>query len=232
MVYTKTTWQDDPSTATPLSAANLNHLETQYDEAVATLGGGGGGGGHWLPRTPVYAEASGHWTPGRGHYGAGTNTALALGTAHAVPFVLAETLTADAVGIWVTTAVASSTVRLALFDTGASGWLPGALIEDFGTLSAANTGTVSITLPGGPRVLTADTLYWVAFESEVGAPTLKTGVRQDYPSFPFNTSLSENIGMGGRIAHTWARTAGPFSGAWGGTQGGSGTIFDFAWRMA
>lgn len=35
MAYTKTTWQDQPSTATPLSAANLNHLETQYDEAKA-----------------------------------------------------------------------------------------------------------------------------------------------------------------------------------------------------
>ena len=35
MAYTKTTWQDSPSTATPLSAANLNHLETQYDESKA-----------------------------------------------------------------------------------------------------------------------------------------------------------------------------------------------------
>jgi hypothetical protein len=35
MPYTKTTWQNNPSTATPLSAANLNNLETQYDQAVA-----------------------------------------------------------------------------------------------------------------------------------------------------------------------------------------------------
>lgn len=34
MPYVPTTWQDSPSTATPISAANLNKLETQYN-AVA-----------------------------------------------------------------------------------------------------------------------------------------------------------------------------------------------------
>lgn len=34
MVYTKQTWQNSPNATTPLSAARLNHLETQYDEAV------------------------------------------------------------------------------------------------------------------------------------------------------------------------------------------------------
>lgn len=37
MVYSKTTWANSPATSSPLSAANLNHLETQYDEAVADL---------------------------------------------------------------------------------------------------------------------------------------------------------------------------------------------------
>lgn len=35
MPYTKTAWQNEPSTATPTSAANLNKLETQYDQALA-----------------------------------------------------------------------------------------------------------------------------------------------------------------------------------------------------
>lgn len=38
MVYNKQTWQNNPpSTATPISAARLNHLETQYDEAISAL---------------------------------------------------------------------------------------------------------------------------------------------------------------------------------------------------
>jgi len=36
LVYTKQTWSDLPTQTTPLSAARLNKLETQYDEAVAT----------------------------------------------------------------------------------------------------------------------------------------------------------------------------------------------------
>lgn len=35
MVYTKLNWQNSPSTVTPVNAENLNHLETQYDEAKA-----------------------------------------------------------------------------------------------------------------------------------------------------------------------------------------------------
>lgn len=35
MPYTKTTWANSPATTSPLSAANLNNLETQYDEAMA-----------------------------------------------------------------------------------------------------------------------------------------------------------------------------------------------------
>ncbi|KPV42027.1 hypothetical protein [Alicyclobacillus ferrooxydans] len=34
MPYNKTTWDDD---TTPLSASNMNHLETQYDEAIADI---------------------------------------------------------------------------------------------------------------------------------------------------------------------------------------------------
>lgn len=35
MAYTKQTWQNNPPSATtPITAARLNHLETQYDEAI------------------------------------------------------------------------------------------------------------------------------------------------------------------------------------------------------
>lgn len=35
MAYVKTNWANSPSTATPISATNLNHAETQYDQALA-----------------------------------------------------------------------------------------------------------------------------------------------------------------------------------------------------
>lgn len=35
--YVKTTWQDEPSTATPLSAANLNRMEDGIDTAHSEL---------------------------------------------------------------------------------------------------------------------------------------------------------------------------------------------------
>lgn len=38
MAYIKQTWEDNPpSTATPINATRLNHLETQYDEALAEV---------------------------------------------------------------------------------------------------------------------------------------------------------------------------------------------------
>lgn len=39
MAYEKQVWKNLPNQTTPLSAARLNHLETQYDEAVATSRG-------------------------------------------------------------------------------------------------------------------------------------------------------------------------------------------------
>lgn len=37
MAYNKQTWANFPSTSTPISAARLEHMETQYDEAVSNL---------------------------------------------------------------------------------------------------------------------------------------------------------------------------------------------------
>lgn len=36
MVYSKQSWVNTPSVLSPLNAARLNHMETQYDEAVVT----------------------------------------------------------------------------------------------------------------------------------------------------------------------------------------------------
>ncbi len=37
MPYTPYVWQNFPNVTTPISKANLDHLETQYDEAVADI---------------------------------------------------------------------------------------------------------------------------------------------------------------------------------------------------
>ena len=37
MAYTKYTWENLPNVTTPISKANLDHLETQYDEVKADL---------------------------------------------------------------------------------------------------------------------------------------------------------------------------------------------------
>lgn len=37
MAYAKQTWSNLPSKTSPINAPRLNHLETQYDEAVATV---------------------------------------------------------------------------------------------------------------------------------------------------------------------------------------------------
>lgn len=44
MVYTKQTWSDLPDRSTPITAARLNKMETQYDEAVAAATGLGANG--------------------------------------------------------------------------------------------------------------------------------------------------------------------------------------------
>lgn len=189
-----------------------------------------GGGGHWFRDiTPVYAQASGNWNPGKGHNGGSGGAALNNGTAFAVPFVMGDELEVDAIGINVTTAAAGSTVRLALFATGASGWLPGDLIQDFGTTSGATTGHKALTF----SALTLDpyTLYWVAFESAVAVPQLAK-IDGNWQRFPFNTSQPEQMQMGGRYIHTWARSAGAFPSSWGGGAGGAGSVYDFAWRKA
>lgn len=43
MTYKKQTWRDLPDRTTPISAARLNHLETQYDQALQDIRAGGVG---------------------------------------------------------------------------------------------------------------------------------------------------------------------------------------------
>lgn len=76
----------------------------------------------------------------------------------AAPIWFSHTETWTRIGIEVATSEAAKSVRLGLYANGADN-LPGALIEDFGTVSLATTGTKEITIS---RSLTANTVYWLA----------------------------------------------------------------------
>lgn len=57
MAYTKQTWEDEPLSRTPITAARLGHMETQYDEAVATLAGANAQGNDVYGRFGPTAQA-------------------------------------------------------------------------------------------------------------------------------------------------------------------------------
>ena len=91
-------------------------------------------------------------------------TNASVGTGHAVPCRVSASGT-FLLGLEVTTAVAASFVRLAIFADSAIG-APGTLVFDSGQLSAATTGyrfgAVSVTLVAGTR-------YWFLVGQEAGA---------------------------------------------------------------
>ena len=79
----------------------------------------------------------------------GTSLAASTGGATSsiarfVPIAIAENMTIDRIGIEVTTAAASSTIRLGLYEDNAG--VPGDLIADFGTVSTATTGVKELTV--------------------------------------------------------------------------------------
>lgn len=92
-------------------------------------------------------------------YGATSTVVPGLDSARYAPFAAWQGFTATSIAIEVTTLQATSVVRLGLYaDSGAG--LPGALITDFGTVSAASTGVKTIS-PGGGITFADRTLYWL-----------------------------------------------------------------------
>ena len=147
MVYTKTAWQDQPSTATPLSAANLNHAETQYDEAAA------------------YTDAAIAGVPTKAYIDAGDAAAVPKALVDAKGDVLAGTgadaLARVAVGsdgqVLTADAAAAAGVKWATPAAGGSG-IPPTLIDAKGDLIAgsANDTAARVAVGSDGQVLTAD----------------------------------------------------------------------------
>jgi hypothetical protein len=93
---------------------------------------------------------------------ANTTAAAAANTLRAVPLLSASQAVLEAAGVEVTTLVAGATIRLAVYADDGTGY-PGALIQDFGTVSAATIGVklvtaLSVAVPAG-------TPLWLAYNA-------------------------------------------------------------------
>lgn len=102
-----------------------------------------------LPTIPAVPTASSTYYFGNLNNHSGTSLAASTGGATAaiarfVPIAIAEDMTIDRIGIEVTTAAATATIRLGLYEDNAGA--PGDLIADFGTVSATTTGVKEITI--------------------------------------------------------------------------------------
>jgi hypothetical protein len=131
---------------------------------IAASGGGGGGGTGGIgiimtPNTGAYLSATGTST-----------TAPATGNARGYPITLTGSGTADRIGIEVTTAAASSTVRLAIYNHDSSTGLPSTPLLDAGTVDSSTTGYKEITIS---QAVSAGT-YWLMALSLNGTPTLRS----------------------------------------------------------
>jgi hypothetical protein len=94
-----------------------------------------------------------------------TNTALVANSLWAVPFLLTEQHNFDQIGISVSTAgAAGGLARLGIYEAGANG-LPGALVQDAGTVTTDTTGVKIITIG---RLLQPN-LYFLALVADVPA---------------------------------------------------------------
>lgn len=99
-----------------------------------------------------------------------------------LPWWCSQTVTLDRIGIEVTTAQATSHVRVGLYGSGTAG-IPGSLVATLGVVDSATTGIKELTIS---QSVTAGTLYWVAVQNEITGLVLR-GLSQSEQS-PFHLS--------------------------------------------
>lgn len=131
------------------------------------------------------------------NYVAGLTNGTALGTLamganvlYAAPFVAPpRAALLDRVGVYVTTGVAATSVRLGIYDaTSETNLYPSALLWDSGVLSTVTTNAIA---SGNPSLaLVPGRLYWAVLNSS-GAPTLRSvAVGGAAPIFGFPDAIS------------------------------------------
>lgn len=125
-------------------------------------------------------------------YGATGTVVPGLDSARYSPLPVWTGFTATSISIEVTTNQATSVVRLGLYADNGSG-LPGALITDFGTVSAATTGVKTIS-PGGGIVFADRTIYWLCAVVQVagGTTALRTSNYHDTLILPSSTGVTNS----------------------------------------
>jgi hypothetical protein len=119
----------------------------------------------WFANSPIPISGRYVYTG----YGATSTVVPTLSQTRYTPFAVWDGFTATSIAVEVTTLQATSVVRLGLWADDGAG-LPGALITDFGTVSAAGAGVVSIS-PGGGIALADRTLYWLSATVQVAGGT-------------------------------------------------------------
>lgn len=158
MTYEKQTWENYPSTASPLNADRLNHMEDGIEAAGVSVA--------WHS----YASTNRLMTPS---YGFGGST-LNANYAYALPVLVERSITVDRIGVNVGIGGgAGSVVRLGIYDDTATGGGPGALIVDGGTVDTTGTGIkeVSVSQALVPGV------YWLVAAAQVGTSPQVTDLR-------------------------------------------------------
>jgi hypothetical protein len=156
-------------TATPPGAKKLNATAITGNPAVAgkVLTSTGTDAADW--QTPPTGKAlwiSGYWYGCRMQGGTPIN--VTYGALYLLPFVVQRKFTATAIATYVTTALASSTVRLGIYGTTVAG-KPTALLHDAGTVSAATIGVKTAAL--ATLALTPG-VWWLAVVHQGVAGTL------------------------------------------------------------
>lgn len=157
MPYSATTWADSPSTATPISAANLNHMEDGIAAATVLA----------APAPPTPGAAQLFSLPGVA-LTATQNQASPASTAIYQPFVVTPrqiTLAQLQVRVGTASATAGALARLSVYNA-TSSWQPGSLVVDAGTVAVDSTGNKTIT--GLSNVLPQG-LYFVRLHSDASA---------------------------------------------------------------
>lgn len=102
---------------------------------------------------------------------AGSTLPMTADRMYAVPFLVGPTgFTANSIGVSITTAAASSAIRLMIYNSNAAGTFPDTLLLNASTVDSSTTGDKEINTIS--QALSANTLYWLVAVSN-GAPTIR-----------------------------------------------------------
>lgn len=139
-----------------------------------------------------------------------TTGVVAANTLIALPFYVGETTLFDLLGCQVTTAGASSNVRMGIYaDDG--NVFPSTLINESAAISSATVGMKEHTIPTANQTFSPG-LYWLAFECMATAPTIRAlSLASIFPILGLNNIMDIAPGVGYTVAHTFGALPNPYT---------------------